>query len=172
MAPPKTYGVLIFDELFSVDMMGPLAYLNNIPGAEIFFIHDTLSPAPSGCLPPIPPTSPSRPGLLYIPTYTLDNVPPLDVLIIPGGGSRRLRASKKWEEFVARVYPSLQYLFAVCTGVALLARSGVLDGKRATTNKESFSWVASQGPDVKWVKVGRWVVDGNIWTSSGRFCGS
>lgn len=165
MTLPKTYGVIIFDGIFSIDMAGPLAYFNNIKGAEIFFIHDTLSPVPSHASRVSSP--PSRAGLSYIPSYTLDNVPPLDVLVVVGGGEEQLRASKKWEEFVAKAYPTLQYLFGVCTGVAVLARSGVLDGKSATTNKEGFAWVSSQGPDVKWVKIGRWVADGNIWTSSG-----
>jgi transcriptional regulator GlxA family with amidase domain len=60
---------------------------------------------------------------------------------------------------------------SVCTGSALFARAGVLDGRRATTNKMSFQWVADQGPEVHWVKEARWVEDGKLATSSGVSAG-
>jgi transcriptional regulator GlxA family with amidase domain len=60
---------------------------------------------------------------------------------------------------------------SVCTGAALLARSGLLDNRRATTNKMNFAWVAGNGPKVNWIKEARWVEDGKFWTSSGISAG-
>src|SRR5207247_3534776 len=60
---------------------------------------------------------------------------------------------------------------SVCTGAALPARAGLLDGRRATTTKAFFQWVADQGPRVNWVKVARWVDDGKFVTSSGVSAG-
>ena len=60
---------------------------------------------------------------------------------------------------------------SVCTGAAILARAGVLDGRRATGNKAFFQWVADQGPRVSWVREARWVVDGKFATSSGVSAG-
>lgn len=74
-------------------------------------------------------------------------------------------------EFIADTYPKLRYMLTICTGSALAARSGVLDGRRATTNKASWSSVIGYGPEVIWVPEARWVVDGNIWSSSGVAAG-
>ena len=60
---------------------------------------------------------------------------------------------------------------SVCTGSALLARAGVLDGLKATTNKRAFDWVRSQGPRVTWMPRARWVQDGSVFTSSGVSAG-
>src|SRR6185295_16465540 len=60
---------------------------------------------------------------------------------------------------------------SVCTGAALLARAGILDGRRATTNKFAFQWVVEQGPRVEWVREARWVEDGKFATSSGVSAG-
>ena len=59
----------------------------------------------------------------------------------------------------------------VCTGTALLAQAGLLDGRRATTNKMFFSWPETTWPAVRWVREARWVEDGTFWTSSGVSAG-
>jgi transcriptional regulator GlxA family with amidase domain len=60
---------------------------------------------------------------------------------------------------------------AVCTGSALLAKSGVLDGHRATSNKQFFSLAVAQSSVVEWVEAARWVDDGAVVTSSGVSAG-
>lgn len=107
-------------------------------------------------------------------THTPLGAPALDILLVPGGmGNMHLVEFKKtWmEDFVAQRYPSLEYLLSVCTGSVTLALSGVLKGKKATTNKASWAWVTQFGKDVKWEPNARWTVDGNIWTSSGVAAG-
>ena len=47
-------------------------------------------------------------------------------------------------EFVGRAFPKLRFLLTVCTGSALAAKAGVLDGKKATSNKAAFDWVGGQ----------------------------
>lgn len=120
-----------------------------------------------------PPGSPSAIGQLIVPTHTFATAPPLDVLLVPGG--RGTRGSSPPVEatidFIRSAYPSLEYLITVCTGSGLAARAGVLDGKRATTNKMSWNEITALGPKVTWVPRARWVTDGNIWTSSGVSAG-
>lgn len=108
-----------------------------------------------------------------MPTHTFATAPDdLEVLIIPGGfGSRKEENIEGVVEFVRGYYPKLKWCLTVCTGSAILAKSGVLDGRRATSNKKAFAWVKEQNVDVEWVPKARWVVDGNIWTSSGISAG-
>ena len=64
-------------------------------------------------------------------------------------------------------------MLSVCTGAELLARAGLLTGKRATTAKDNFKRIEAETRDlgIHWVKKARWVVDGKIWTSSGVTAG-
>ena len=100
-------------------------------------------------------------------THLYSDIPPLDVLIVPGGPGTRAPDLNSTLDFIAEVYPSLKYLIAICTGVGLVSRAGVLDGKHATTNKAAWDSVTARRPQVLWTRPARWVVDGNTWTSSG-----
>ncbi len=96
----------------------------------------------------------------------------LDVLLIPGGmGTRREVANPPFLDEIRRQSNSARFVASVCTGSGLLARTGVLDGRRATSNKFSFKWAVSQGPKVNWVPEARWVEDGKFFTSSGVSAG-
>jgi len=130
---------------------------------------------------PAPP-NPSLPRAIYprqavsiVATHSFADAPRLDILLVPGGiGNRYLNDTNDtaMEDFVAARYPELQYLLSVCTGAATLAKSGVLAGKRATTNKAAWAWATSfGGGKVQWVPSARWTEDGNIWTSSGVSAG-
>jgi transcriptional regulator GlxA family with amidase domain len=106
------------------------------------------------------------------PTHTLATAPDgLDVLVIPGGLGTRSPLINSTIDYIAATYPKVKYLITVCTGSALAARAGILNGKRATTNKASWDSSVAYGPKVKWVPSARWVVDGNVWTSSGISAG-
>jgi len=77
-------------------------------------------------------------------------------------------------EFIKAQAPGAKYVLSVCGGSAVLAKAGILKGRRATTNKAFFNIIKSMTlkEDITWVAKARWVVDGNIWTSSGASAGS
>lgn len=63
------------------------------------------------------------------------------------------------------------YCLTVCTGSALLAKTGLLDGMSATSNKRAFDWAVSVHPNVRWQRRARWVSDGKYYSSSGVSAG-
>jgi len=95
-----------------------------------------------------------------------------DLVLVPGGvGTRTEVANPVLLEWLRQAERSARFVASVCTGSALLARAGLLDGRRATSNKIAFDWVASQGSAVRWERRARWVEDGKFFTSSGVSAG-
>jgi putative intracellular protease/amidase len=91
-----------------------------------------------------------------------------DVLLIPGGiGTRRKFAEPAFVAELKRLAEASQLVATVCTGSFLLASTGLLDGRRATSNKMVFQQAAIYGPKVDWIAKARWVEDGKYFTSSG-----
>jgi transcriptional regulator GlxA family with amidase domain len=98
--------------------------------------------------------------------------PPLDMLLVPGGfGTREQLDNPAMLAFLRERAARAERTMSVCTGSALLAAAGLLDGRRATSNKMFFAWAAEQGPKVEWVREARWVEDGPYVTSSGVSAG-
>lgn len=103
---------------------------------------------------------------------TLARPIPCDIMMVPGGMGTR--AAVNDDTLLAQIRAQAEHsrwITSVCTGSALLAKAGLLDGKKATSNKRAFDWVAAQGPAVDWVRQARWVEDGNVFTSSGISAG-
>ena len=88
---------------------------------------------------------------------------PVDVLYIPGGFGTRLPDpdspySLAAQRFTAAIAKHVKVaIVTVCTGADVLAQTGLLQGRRATTNKFRYDYVADRNPGVEWVKRARWV---------------
>lgn len=143
-SPPIKYAVVLFDDFQDLDVFGPLDVLNmlsrNHP-ISLSILSSTLEPVTTNKLPSAPISQ------RILPTHTFDSPPEdVEVLLVPGGsGSRDLDATQPAVGYIRRAFPRLRYLLTVCTGSAICARAGVLDGKRATTNKgASFEWVSER----------------------------
>jgi transcriptional regulator GlxA family with amidase domain len=86
-------------------------------------------------------------------------------------GTRKEVDNKLLLDWIKKLVNQTELTLSVCTGSALLAKAGILDGLKATTNKKAFNWVMEQGPGVHWVKKARWVDAGPFVTSSGISAG-
>jgi putative intracellular protease/amidase len=102
-----------------------------------------------------------------------------DVLMIPGGDTGPIldeksdpKAVKALIDWVKAMDRRVKIMTSVCTGAAVLARAGLLDGKPAATNHQAFAWVTQFGPRVLWDNVSRWVDAGHYVTSAGVSAGT
>ena len=86
-------------------------------------------------------------------------------------GTRTLVNDARFINEIRSIAEDSEYVLTVCTGSALLAKTGLLDYRNATTNKMAFNWVESNGANVKWDRDARWVVDGKYYTSAGVSAG-
>ena len=159
----RRIGALLFPDFELLDIFGPLEMfilLQERGAVEIVMIAQQPGPVSSVC------------GPACVATIGFGNCPDLDVLLVPGGqGTRKQVSNPALLSFLCQCYPTLEFLASICTGAGLLAAAGLLDGKRATSNKQSFAWVVSQGPHVTWVPEARWVEDGPIITAGGVAAG-
>ncbi|KAH6906324.1 class I glutamine amidotransferase-like protein [Coprinopsis sp. MPI-PUGE-AT-0042] len=112
-------------------------------------------------------------GSSVVVNHLLSAPPPdLEVLFIPGGAGTRSPDLQPEIDFIREIFPSLRYIISVCTGNALVARAGLLDGKKATGNKMAWTWLTAQSKKVHWIGKARWVVSSEkIWSTSGVSAG-
>lgn len=105
-------------------------------------------------------------------TEKIENMDNKGILVVPGGrGTRPLAQNEEFLQMLMIYAENSSYCLSICTGSALLAKAGVLDGKKATSNKKAFDWVISLSDKVQWDRPARWVADGKFYTSAGVSAG-
>lgn len=96
----------------------------------------------------------------------------VDIFLIPGGyGTRKEVDNADLIRRIGEISQISKFVLTVCTGTSLLAKTGLLNGKRATSNKRALDWVITQGENVNWIKKARWTKDGKFYTSAGVSAG-
>ncbi|KIJ52990.1 hypothetical protein M422DRAFT_155717 [Sphaerobolus stellatus SS14] len=95
---------------------------------------------------------------------------------IPDFEAIKDRTPQEEIELLKGAAPDAKYVMSVCAGSSILAFPRLLDGKRATTNKFLYNFITNvlhgTNKNITWVPKARWVVDGNVWTSSGVTAGT
>ncbi|MEM7120154.1 MAG: DJ-1/PfpI family protein [Pseudomonadota bacterium] len=157
----KTLAALVFPGFQTLDFFGPLEMLGDLGDQiDITIVAETSEPVPSV----------HGQGLLV--DKTVSDGSDYDLLLIPGGDTA-LEAAKRpaVTDWIVETSNKAELVMTVCTGSILLATTGLLDGRRATTNKLDFTKTVPLGPEVDWVRQARWVEDGKYFTSSGVSAG-
>jgi transcriptional regulator GlxA family with amidase domain len=168
--PVRRVAVALFDGFTVLDVYGPVQAFASCRVArpdgsrarffEIFTMASAAAPVRSG------------EGPATLADHRFEDAPAFDVLVIPGGfGTRSAVNDAPLLARLADASRRAPVTTTVCTGSALLARTGLLDGRPATSNKIAWDWVVQQGPRVRWQRKARWVDDGDILTASGVSAG-
>ena len=106
-------------------------------------------------------------GLTIVPNYTFDNAPKPQVIVIPAQAGRSA-AQKAW---LLANSATADETMSVCTGAAVLADYGLLDGRTATTHHYFLQSMQKQYPAVHFVSGTRYVENGKIATAGGLTSG-
>ncbi|WP_235995713.1 DJ-1/PfpI family protein [Burkholderia aenigmatica] len=157
----KTIGIVLFDEFETLDVFGPVEMWGNLPDYRIVMVsqHGGLVK--------------SAQGVETNATYSFDDAPQFDILMVPGGmGARKEVHNPALLEFLRKQDKGTEWTTAVCTGSAILAKAGILKGRRATSNKLAYEFAVNQDRSVLWQGSARWVIDGKYVTSSGVSAGT
>lgn len=154
-------AVLLFDNFETLDVFGPVEIFGRL--ADLYTVG--FYSLNGGEIK-------NRHGVSVFTNKLEDINDDLEIFLIPGGfGTRKEVDNKLLIDKIKKIANSSRYVLTVCTGSALLAKTGLLNGKIATSNKRAFSWVITNGPYVLWNKKARWTVDGKFYTSSGVSAG-
>ena len=167
----RRVAVVLFDGFTVLDAYGPIqaysACRQPRPDGtlqrfyQIFTLGDKPGPVRSG------------EGPATVIDHAFADAPPWDILVVPGGfGTRAAVNNDAFLKQLELACARSTITTTVCTGSALLARTGRLDGRPATSNKIAWDWVVKQGPRVRWQRRARWVDDDDVLTSSGVSAGT
>lgn len=166
----KTVGILIFDDVEVLDFCGPFEVFSiarrrgHNADEDRLFHAITIAERPDVVT--------CRGGLLVQPHATIDNHPPLDILVVPGGqGTRRELQNAPVLDWIKAHSDRNALTTSVCTGAFLLAERGLLDGRQATTHWASVEWMRDRYPSATLLADARIVDEDMLITSAGVSAG-
>ena len=169
----RTVGIFVFDGVEVLDFAGPYEVFSRtrlVPGAAarrseesapflVFTVARTRDLVRA------------TGGLGVQPDHGFDDAPAIDVLVVPGGfGTRPLLNDHETLEWIRARAAAASRLASVCTGSLLLAKAGLLAGKRATTHWNALDLLGSLDATLRVERDVRFVEDGVI-TSAGVAAG-
>lgn len=171
----RKVAIFIFDEVEVLDFAGPFEIFGvtgKQNGGEGLFDVFTVAEKPSIS---------ARNNLVITPTYTFENCPTPDILLIPGGGgiskdgvpfgSRREMNNENLLNWVREMNKKVELLLSVCTGSLILAKAGLLEGLSATTHFKAVEQMREVAPNTTLFPEKRWVDNGRIILSAGVSAG-
>ncbi|MGE0400445.1 MAG: DJ-1/PfpI family protein [Kofleriaceae bacterium] len=114
-------GLLLFPDLTQLDLTGPYEVFHRLPDAKVHLVWKDLAPIRA------------QGGMQLVPNTTLADCPPLDVVCVPGGfGTAALLEDVVVLDWLRAQAKTARFVTAVCTGSLVLAKAGLLAGRKAT----------------------------------------
>jgi transcriptional regulator GlxA family with amidase domain len=164
--PQRRVVVLAFEGAQALDVIGPI---------EVFTGADRLSEAAGYDVQLVAPTrtvTTSSRIRLSADARIGETEGPIDTLVVAGGvGTIDAERNTRLIEWLRDAAQRSRRVASVCTGAFLLARAGLLDGKRATTHWASCETLQRRYPDTAVDSEPIFVRDGDVWTSAGVTAG-
>ncbi len=151
-------GVLVYADSELIDFAGPI---------EVFGVADykVITFSYSGD------KIRAWPGITIEPDHSLEDLPTIDILVVPGGQSSVIVKNKKIIDWIKNQSDKVSHIISVCTGANILAETGILDGKSATTFMPILKKFAERFPKINVLNNTRYVDNGKIITSGGLSSG-
>ncbi len=163
-------GILLYDGVEVLDCCGPFEVFTTAARVALrrgwprppFRVH-TVAPTAR--------TIEARGGLALVPSATVADHPPLDILVVPGGLTGDAERDERLVAWLADTAATAALTASVCTGAFLLASAGVLEGREATSHWEDVDELERRFPAVTVRRQVRWVDQGAVVTSAGISAG-
>ena len=164
----RSVAILIFDGVELLDFAGPFEVFSTVrkPPDRVEALMDVFAVAES--MKPVT----CRNGLVVQPAYALNECPPADIVLVPGGqGTRTAVHRQGLIAWLADRSAEAELTASVCTGSFLLAQAGLLDGKPTTTHWASIQRMRDDFPGLEVRENVRWIEAGDIISSAGVSAG-
>jgi len=165
--PTKTIGLLAYDGMQALDLAGPLdafGAANEWGGGATPYALCIVGLSTTAVR--------AENGLRIVPECALEDAPPLDTLLVPGGaGSRVIDGDARLMRWLRERASTTRRMVSVCTGAYVLAAAGLLDGRRATTHWRFAQDLQRRHAAVKVEPDRLYLRDGPIATSGGLTAG-
>lgn len=164
-------GIYLFDEVEVLDFAGPFEVFSTASRVARRREPERPPPFTVTLIADRPRSVRARGGLPVLVSSGFDEHPPLDVLLVPGGAISRELERDDVRDWIARTAQRAALTASVCTGAFLLARAGLLDGRRVTTHWEDLDALRRQFPALRVESGEPWIDAGAVVTSAGISAG-
>lgn len=162
----RQIGLLVFEGVEELDAVGPWEVLSHWTqqhpedGWDAFCLSKDGAPVVGAK------------SLVLGSHHSVDDAPPLDVLVHPGGpGTRPMLRDPEHLDQIRDLRATTPLMTSVCTGSLVYAAAGLLTGRRATTHWASLNLLSELDPTVVTDVAARFVDDGDLITSAGVSAG-
>lgn len=156
--PPIRVGIVLFDGVQIIDFAAPYEVFGTA-GFGVVTVSADGKPVTTAM------------GLRVTPDHAFADAPAFDVLVVPGGEVAQAERDPAVLDFIRSKAAPARHVLSVCTGASILAATGLLDGKRATTYFPRLGELAERYPKVEVIADVRWADNGKLITSAGLSSG-